>query len=797
MKNFNSDAVVPFLWVRDEEQSIIEKEIDAIKALSINAFMIESRPRVLAESDFGEQSWYTRVGKILAYARKLNMHVWLLDDRSFPTGSANGKINLKYPHLRAKQLKCVAIDLALKGEPSFVLTGVKDNSDDKIIYACIKGDKDKLELEVEGKESIVKVPALTGFYRAYFLIETTDSPERDGYIDMLNYDSVNVLIKEVYQPHYEQFKEYFGTTFMGYFSDEPRFANGINWYYGTPVSMYDSKMGKINVAYPYSEHVLKKLISLGYSKEDLLNLFIDADDNAYDLRADYMETITDEYSKNFVGQLAKWCKERGVCYSGHVIEDMGVHFNSGCGAGHYFKAMRGADFAGIDVVLHQIKPFYADRKSVSPVEGGVVDGKFFNFTLAKLASSVAVQSATANGKSLCEIFGAYGWGESLSDMLYLVNHMAVRGINHFIPHAFSMNLYDKDCPPYFNGQGKNPSFDGYKVLFEYMAYLSKYSKKSYATVAVFYNAESVWSGKEYLSIDNVAKVLTENQIEFDFIDKDNLVIADNIDDAICINGCKYDYLIIPNGYYTKQTKNIIDSVKSKVIRVGENELSNLKDLLNKSIAFEKASEYLRVKRVKLDEYMLFNESIYDIENAIITDKELYLIDPINKVILSKSDGGKLCFTIKSAQAIFVVEQLPLGYHWKENLIVVKEVCDINVFFKRFDQETKVFVGEKNVSYTPCNNDFDFSGTVIYELSQYSKDEEYLLIDYYGEYVKVNINGNECDFITSPAVIKLCSGENLIKITVCNTLANAMKDTLSAYSSISSCGLKSVKICRKE
>ena len=108
MKNFNNDAVVPFLWVRDEDEKIIEKEIDAIKALSINAFMIESRPRVLSESDFGEQSWYTRVGKILAYARKLNMQVWLLDDRSFPTGSANGKMNSKYPHLRAKQLKCVA-----------------------------------------------------------------------------------------------------------------------------------------------------------------------------------------------------------------------------------------------------------------------------------------------------------------------------------------------------------------------------------------------------------------------------------------------------------------------------------------------------------------------------------------------------------------------------------------------------------------------------------------------------------------------------------------------------------------
>lgn len=795
MKNLN-DAVVPFLWVRNEDFELIKREIDAIKALSINAFMIESRPRVLSESDFGTESWYARVGKILAYAQKLNMRVWLLDDRSFPTGSANGKMNLKYPHLRAKQIKCVAIDLALKCEPSFVLTGAKEGSNDRVIYGCLKGQTDFIDFELKGDEKIVDLPLLKGLYRAYFLIETEDSAERDGYIDMLNPESVGVLIKEVYEPHYERFSEYFGTTFMGYFSDEPRFCNGINWYHSTPVLMNGYNVGKINLAYPYSEKVLNALKEKGYSKRDLLSIFTDINDNYSDFRADYMDVITDEYSKNFVGGLSNWCASHGVKYAGHVIEDIGVHFTSGCSCGHYFKAMRTADFAGIDVVLHQIKPFYTDLDSISPIDGGVAECDFFNFTLAKLASSVAVQSEYAESKSLCEIFGAYGWGETLSDMLYLVNHMAVRGINHFIPHAFSMNLYDKDCPPYFFGQGRNPSFDGFKKLFEYMQFLSAYSYKSYAKVALFYNAESVWSGREYLSIDKVARVLTENQIEFDFIDKDNLVKASHKDGKIKIRDCEYDCLIMPKGYLRKETEEILSKILAKVIFVDQDGLKSLEDLPTE-YKFERKDKSLRVKKINDTDFMFFNESLDKIENWLYTDKKLYLINPITKKAIAESKGDRLNIKLNSAQALFAVTKIPEGYEWEDNFKVVGKIKICDVYAKHFEKDDYNYLGKKDITYTPLIDNPSFSGSVSYVFDFNSNGEQYLSVDFYGEFVKVEVNDKAEDFILSPGTIKLDGGKNKIRISVCNTLANAMKDFLSVYAGVSSCGIKNITIKVKE
>ena len=42
---------------------------------------------------------------------------------------------------------------------------------------------------------------------------------------MIDPESVDVLIEAVYEPHYQRYKEHFGKTFAGFFSDEPCFGN--------------------------------------------------------------------------------------------------------------------------------------------------------------------------------------------------------------------------------------------------------------------------------------------------------------------------------------------------------------------------------------------------------------------------------------------------------------------------------------------------------------------------------------------------------------------------------------------
>lgn len=72
------------------------------------------------------------------------------------------------------------------------------------------------------------------------------------------------------------------------------------------------------------------------------------------------------------------------------------------------------------------------------------DNKFFNYTLAKLAASAAHITPEAENRTMCEIFGAYGWAEGTKMMKWLTDFMLVRGINHFVPHAYSMKFPDTE-----------------------------------------------------------------------------------------------------------------------------------------------------------------------------------------------------------------------------------------------------------------------------------------------------------------------------------------------------------------
>jgi len=70
---------------------------------------------------------------------------------------------------------------------------------------------------------------------------------------------------------------------------------------------------------------------------------------------------------------------------------------------------------------------------------------------------------------MCEIYGAYGWGTGVRTMKYLTDHFLVRGVNVYVPHAFSPKEYpDPDCPPHFYAHGHNPQYRHFQRLMMYM-----------------------------------------------------------------------------------------------------------------------------------------------------------------------------------------------------------------------------------------------------------------------------------------------------------------------------------------
>ena len=231
------------------------------------------------------------------------------------------------------------------------------------------------------------------------------------------------------------------------------------------------------------------------------------------------------YGENFCEQIGDWCRQHGVEYIGHVIEDGGMHAHMGIGAGHYFHALWGQDMAGIDVVLQQIRPGLDDCKFYSVGGNLGYHGELYHYALAKLAASLAHMDSKKKGRALCEVFGAYGWAEGLKLMKWLLDHMLVNGINYFVPHAFSMKDFpDPDCPPHFYARGMNPQFPYFKNLMEYCNRVSHLISNGVhiPAVAVVYPAEQEWAG-EYLPVEAIGKQLLRNQIDYDILPTDVLM----------------------------------------------------------------------------------------------------------------------------------------------------------------------------------------------------------------------------------------------------------------------------------
>ncbi len=544
LHNTSANHILPFFWQHGEDDTTLLAELRSIYDSGIRAVCVEARPA----PDFGKDPWFEDMALILTECKRLGMEFWLLDDEHFPTGVANGLLWNKYPHLGKHAITERHMDIAGPVTDAGVMIDHWIGGEDTLlgIVAC-KRYPDRLDQRLTGEavdithcydaeSGMAFVDLPEGYWRIFVILDT---PVKDKYIDMLREDSVHVLIEAVYEPHYDRFKEYFGNTFRGYFSDEPFLMRAC----ALPVG--DGNRSKAN--FPWNDNVkagVEAILGADWLTR-MPGMWFPSDD-ASPVRVAYMDTVTRLYEKCFCYQLGDWCRERGVEYIGHIIEDDNVHtsFNSG---GHYFRALDGQDMAGIDVVLCQIVPGMTHNTIAVPCSYDKSDADFFHFGLAKLGSSHAHIQPMKKGRAMCEIYGAYGWAEGTRMMKWLTDHMLVRGINEYVPHAFSPKYPDPDCPPHFYAGGHNPEFRSFGKLMGYMNRVSDILSDGlhHASAALYYHAQSEWSGQPFMHFQKPAKVMTENQIDFDVIPEDYLEHAVVEDNKLWLNGESYRLFVLP------------------------------------------------------------------------------------------------------------------------------------------------------------------------------------------------------------------------------------------------------------
>lgn len=587
--------IMPFLWVHGEDEATYRKMVGVIYEANIREFCVEARPH---DGFCGEQ-WWKDMDIILDEAESRGMRVWILDDKHFPTGYANGEVLNAPLELRRQGIfvkkfpikKSIHMNIVKKCHPPILWKGnmttqlymvtdimnknrTKENTfHDDCVYSvsAIRTDKEEEPIDLMGyvKEGILIWHAPEGEWEVHLCCLSRNIGTHRSYINMMEKESCKILLDAVYEPHYAHYKDKFGTVIAGFFSDEPELGN--NYMY----RMYN--LLGTDQDLPWSKTLEQGLReTLGDSFQTYLPLLWDNHGDAKltaKVRYAYMDCVSRLVEDAFSKQIGTWCREHGVEYIGHVVEDNNQHARTGTSLGHYFRGLKWQSMAGIDDIGGQVYPGGEDKFNKHPL-GYNDDGEFYHYTLGKLGSSLGAINPHMKGRTMCEIFGNYGWSEGVRLEKYLLDHFMVRGINYFVPHAFTCSPYpEKDCPPHFYAQGNNPQYRHFGSLMNYAERICSLLShgRSITPVAVLYHGEAEWTGK-YMLMQKPARILADNQMDFHFLPAD--VFAERefyhtkLDTVLSVNGNEYQVFVIPYAQFiTKETADAVIEMMDKGMQV--------------------------------------------------------------------------------------------------------------------------------------------------------------------------------------------------------------------------------------
>lgn len=816
-------SLIPLFWQRGEDHAVLAEEMRRMKSVGINDFILESRPH----PDWLGEGWWKDLEFILQTAEELDMIVWIFDDGAYPSGTANGLVARLYPQHTKRFLAEHHMDAhGPLPHAHFLIDNWLEEGES--VYRVIAARRTDERQQTLDSDTLVDLTPLVRHGRLYwavpegdwrvFVIKHTDRGMEDWtnkYANPIDREAVGKYIDLVHEQHYARFGKYFGTRIGGFFTDEPRLGN---------IPGYDRTIGSCRMPLPCSAQLLREADESPLGKFDLflpLLWYPDAQGVCADARYVYMDVVSRLFAENFTGQIGDWCRAHGVRVIGHVVEENGAHARLGYGAGHFFRAVRGLDMSGIDVV---------DNLMPEQVHGSYAtlfneyDCDFNHWGIAKMASSAAHADPKKAGNTMCEAYGAYGWFEGLRLMKWITDHLAVQGVNVITPHAFSCAEFpDADCPPHFYARGENPQFRLFHVLSRYAIRLASAitGAAHVAPAAVVYHAEAEWGG-EAEPFEKAVKVLARRQLDCDVVCIEDLLNARVENGELVLPQERFRALVVPYAQYISRAfaQKLAEfaaaglpvfftrGLPQRCYFGGEADIPGAKavptEALADALAFcadvrtadaQPDLLYGHWRKDGKDIYLFVNQSTHNPADTTVTFGDVrpaVVYDPMADASLRAAQtaaGGESAVRLQipawsSRMVVFGADTDGLA-PWQPAPAyeTVAEFADgwristaVSRAWPSFTETSFTSTGDLSLpEYLP-----DFSGTIRYERSFVLEKAEDLLLDLgdANEAVTVWVNG-ECvtELICPPyqaalPAALLRAGENTLTVEVINTLVKA-------------------------
>ncbi|MEE0885084.1 MAG: glycosyl hydrolase [Faecalimonas sp.] len=488
-----SDEFTPmpfWFWNDTLSEQEITRQIDDFCEKGVMGFIIHPRKGIPKEIPYLSDVFMHYVKHAVVEAEKRGMKVILYDEAMYPSGSAHGLVVKDNPEYATRALRIeeynsdsgeckpnlateemlLAVVLATKNDKGEIIPETIQN----VRFPIVNQEDKSVFFLIEGYSH--------GTIRGIHIGEDDGEKGAPASGDLLNPDAMRKFIHITYDRYYEVLKDYFGTTVIGMFTDEP------------------AELGRCarRGSKPWTVGFDKYWEQTGGKVEELPLLWLSASDATHeDVRRRYKKTVYQRLSESYYQQISQWCEDHGIALAGHPGESDDI------GLLKYFH------IPGQDLVWRYVAP--EEEKAFVGRES----------TMGKCSSDAARHSGKRRNSNEC--FGCCGpngiqWAFTVDNMKWYLDWMFVRGVNLLYPHAFFYSIDGEvrsgERPP---DVGPNNTF------WKYYKNIANYIKRMCWLMTDSYNVTpiAVLCEEAYLPWESV-KELYCNQIEFNYLEKEVL-----------------------------------------------------------------------------------------------------------------------------------------------------------------------------------------------------------------------------------------------------------------------------------
>ncbi len=488
---------LPFWFWNDAlTETEITRQIDDFQVHGVAGFVIHPRKGLPGSIPYLGDDYMHFVRHAVEEAARRGMRVVLYDEAMYPSGAAHGMVAAENPDWASR---CLWMEMASAAVPE----------DAEIVAVCAAQLADGCVLSshaLQAKDGCYPCPedgrVLLVFREGFSggTIRGIHENEDDGEIDapksadLLNQEAVQCFIRITHERYYACLAEFFGSTVTAMFTDEP------------DITGRNSRRGAIAWT--------RGFLSEFGCAEDLPALFLDCHE-AENIRRRYRRAVNARMVRTYYQPLADWCGAHGIALTGHPAKgyDMGL--------------LAPFQLPAQDVVWRFVEPGNGIRGEES--------------VLAKCASDAARHHGKRRNGNEC--FGCCGpkasqWAMTCGDMKWYMDYLFVRGCNLLFPHAFYYSVRDgrgDERPP--DAGPNNTWWPEYGRIAAYMRRLCDLMTDSVNQARVAVLCEG-----DHLPWQSVIP-LYQKQIEFNYLQAEDLIACTVEDGALCISNQRYTHVM--------------------------------------------------------------------------------------------------------------------------------------------------------------------------------------------------------------------------------------------------------------